>query len=211
MAIVHLDLIELHGTLIDFDGAFFLQHQFFLIVQGLLRNCFARPRFAIAVQIHLCLGQQILIPLQRALGLQQIRLVRAGIDIDQRVAFADDLTFPVVHRGDNSVHLAGDRTGIDRRDGSDRIEVETNIAFRGGGGRQRDWSAASSCRARGLCGVLFVAQNQRESRPKNQQDNNPNHDSDAGALTTSRDVLLIFWPTHGTCVLISRQVDSSLA
>ena len=90
MAEVDLNLVVLHRSLVVFYRALVLQHELFLVIQDLLCNGVARPRGTVAFQVHLCLGEQILVSLQRPLRLQKRGAVRTRIDIHQRIA----LTLP---------------------------------------------------------------------------------------------------------------------
>ncbi len=92
MAVVDLNLVKLHRSLVVFYRALVLQHKLFLVVQDLLRNGVARPRGAVAFKVHLRLGEHILVSLQRPLRLQKRRAVRTRIDVDQRIALLYPLT-----------------------------------------------------------------------------------------------------------------------
>ena len=92
MAVLQLHLVVLNAALIVLDGALVLQHQLFLIVDGLRCNGIFCQGIAVALQIHLRLGQYVLVALQRPLCLQQRRLIGARIDVDQRIALAYLLT-----------------------------------------------------------------------------------------------------------------------
>ena len=131
VAVAELHLVVIHGALIVLHRALVLQHDLLLVVQQLLVDSVARPRRAIAFQVHLRLRQNIGVALQRALGLHQLRLVGPRIDLDQRIALLDELAFAVVHRGDHSAGLRGNRCGINRRHRADRIQVHADVAFVG--------------------------------------------------------------------------------
>src|ERR1039458_2270163 len=60
--------------------------EYFLVVQKLFGNGVARPRGTVAFQVHLCLGEQILVSLQRPLRLQKSGAVWTRIDVNQRIA-----------------------------------------------------------------------------------------------------------------------------
>ena len=76
----------------------------------------ARPRVTVAFQVHLRLGEQILVSLQRPLRLQERCAVRTRIDINQRIALVYPLTLFIMHGDDQAIHLAGNRIGIYRSD-----------------------------------------------------------------------------------------------
>lgn len=69
VAIIDLDLVVLHGSLIVFDGALILKDELCLIVQYLLGNRIALPRILITDKVHSRLSKDILVPLQNALRL----------------------------------------------------------------------------------------------------------------------------------------------
>ena len=139
MAPAELHLEKLKVALVALDLAFILQYQFLLVVELLFWDCVASPRCAVAFEIHLRLGQDIDIPQEGALGLQYLRLKGARIDIDQGIAFVNDLTFDVVNGGDESVHLSGDGRSVDGRDRTDRLQVDADAALlrNGCGNRHR--------------------------------------------------------------------------
>ena len=69
MAVLHLNLVKLHRSLVVFYCALVLQDKLFLVIKGLLGNGVARPRRTVAIEVHLCLGELIFISLQGSLGL----------------------------------------------------------------------------------------------------------------------------------------------
>ena len=69
MAVVDLNLVKLHRSLVVFYCALVLKYKLFLVIQDLLCNAVACPRGTVAFKIHLCLGEQILVSLQRPLRL----------------------------------------------------------------------------------------------------------------------------------------------
>ena len=58
--------------------------------------------------MELRLGEKVLVALERALSLQERGLIRARVDVDERVAFMNELALLVMNSGDETVHLAGD-------------------------------------------------------------------------------------------------------
>ena len=129
MAPAELYLEKLKVALVALDLALILQYQFLLVVELLFWDCVARPRCAVPFQIHLRLGQDIDVPQEGTLGLQYLRLKGTRIDIDQGVAFVDDLPFDVVDCGHESIHLSGDGRSVDGRDRTDRFQVDADVAF----------------------------------------------------------------------------------
>jgi len=152
VAVFDLHLIVLHGPLVILYRALILQDNFFLIVQELLLDGIAGPRGAVAFHIHLRLCEYVLIALQRALRLQEIRLILARIDVDQRIALADHLPFFKVHGYNQAVNLAGNGVGIDRGYGSDFVKVNADVAL---GGCDRGDCDFGRC-GRGLLRFLVV-------------------------------------------------------
>ena len=178
VAIVDLNLIEAHYALVDFDGALLLEDEFFLIVESLLGNGVAVPGVVITLEVHLGLGEKIGVAFERALGLEKGCLVGAGVDVDQRIAFANELAFFVVDGRDDSIDLAGDRGGVNGRDGADGIEIDADVALLGVCGNETDRAAATS---RGFCGGrggVALAQDKIESAGKYQEHNNPHDRAD---------------------------------
>src|SRR5580700_1485619 len=133
-----LDLLVLHRTLVVFYRALILQDELFLVVERLLGNAVPRPCVAVTLKIHLRLGKDIGIAFECALGLQELRLEGAGIDIDQWLPLANQLAFLVMDFVHQAGHFAGDGVGIDRRDGTDRIQVDPDISLIGDGRGNRD-------------------------------------------------------------------------
>ena len=117
-----MHLIVLHRSLI-------LQHNFSLVVQQLLVDAVARPRRPIAIQVHLRLGQNVLIPLQRSLCLQQRRLIGPRIDLDQRVPLMNKLPLAVLHRSDHPARLRGDRIRIHWRHYTQRVQIHADVSL----------------------------------------------------------------------------------
>ena len=94
VAVVDLQLVELHGALIVLDRALVLQHQLLLVVDRLLRDGVACQGGAVARQIHLRLREHVLVALEHALRLQQRGAVGARIDLDQRIALREPAGLP---------------------------------------------------------------------------------------------------------------------
>ncbi len=82
MAEGDLHLVVLHDAFIELDRSLVLQHDLFLIVERLLGNPVFRPRIAVALQVHLCLFQDVGVAFKRPLGLHELRLEGPRIDVD---------------------------------------------------------------------------------------------------------------------------------
>ena len=141
-----LDLVILNRAFVILYRALILQHDFFLIVEGLLRDGVPRPRIAIPLQIHFCLCEHVGVTLERAFGLHELRFKGPGIDIDQCLAFANQLTFLVINLTYHSGDFAGDRSGINRGDRADGGEIHRNISFLRDCGGDRDRSSYGATR-----------------------------------------------------------------
>ena len=103
------------------------------------RDAVAGPGVLVAIQVHFRFGQQILVVLERSLGLLELRGVGPVIEIDERVAFAHDLSFAVMDSSDYSGDLGGEGVGVDRRDCTYSIQVNGDTSrFRRG---CSDWHA----------------------------------------------------------------------
>ena len=82
-----LHLVILDGALIILHRALILQDDLLLIFERLARNGILGPRILIALEIHLRFSKQILIAIESALRLEELRLIGPRIDIDERIAF----------------------------------------------------------------------------------------------------------------------------
>ena len=170
MAVVDLNLVVLHRSLVVLYRALVLQHELFLVIQDLLRDGVARPRGAVAFQVHLCLGEHIFVSLQRPLRLQKRCAVRTRIDVNQRIALTYPLTLREMHGNDQAIHLAGDRIGIDRRDRADGVQVDADIALLRRRGRNGDPDHLRVCRSsRRFLGGLVMAPDQYEREQQDQR------------------------------------------
>src|ERR1700746_978399 len=147
MTILDLYLIKVNGTLIKFYGTLLLQDEFFLIVQNLFWNGPACPRVTVPLCVHSPHGQNALVTFEGTLSLQKGGAVGTVVDINQRIAFVNDLSFFVVHCGNYSVDLASDGRCVDWCDRANRIQIDSNIAFLGGNSHNRYRTAAPSWRA----------------------------------------------------------------
>ena len=96
----------MHRSLVVFYCTLVLQHKLFLVIQDLLGDGVACPRGTVTFQVHLCLGEQILVSLQRPLRLQKRGAVRTRIDINQRIALTYPLTLRILH-GNDAGHPPG--------------------------------------------------------------------------------------------------------
>jgi len=184
VAEVDLDLVKLDRALIVLDRPLVLLDNLFLIVQGLLGNGVSRPRGLVAGEVHLRLRQYPLVPLQNPLGLQQRGSERARIDLDQRVALAHHLALREMHRGHDSIDLAGDRGGVDRGDGPYGVQIDADIPLlrRSRGECDGACSGAPAPAAGGRRDGLVVPQNKKKSCGEKNQEENPYADTNPSLL-----------------------------
>jgi hypothetical protein len=168
-------LVVLHCALVIFNRAFILQNNLFLIVEGLLWNRVAAPGISVTDEIHLRLRENILVPFQISLRLQQGGAVRAGVYFHQGVALVDELAFRIVHCGNYSVHLTSDARSMEGSNSPNGVEVNANITLLG---RDRVNSGHSACAtARELRrSVIVMAQDKKETKGEDEKDSNPYDD-----------------------------------
>ena len=155
------------------------------------------------------MGEEIGVAFERALGLEKRSFVGARVDVNQRIAFADELAFFVVDSRDDSIDLAGDRSGVNRRDGADGIEIDADVALLSVCGDETDRAAATTRGFRGGGGSVALAQDKIKSAREDQEHNNPHDRADtfvAGGCIGSA----VFRIRSRGKVLISRQVGDPL-
>src|SRR5258707_15871001 len=90
-------------------------------------------------------------------------MVGTRINVNQGIALADELRLFVVNIGDDAIHLAGDRSGVNGRDGADGIEVDTDVALPCGCGDESDGAASTSRRFCGRRGCVALAHDEVKS------------------------------------------------
>ena len=173
MAEGDLHFVVLHRAFIDLDRSLVLQHDLFLIVERLLGNAVFRPRIAITLQVHLGLFQDVGVAFKRPLSLHELRLEGPRIDVDQRLALANQLAFRVVDLAHQSRDFTGNRVGINRSDRANRIQIHADVSLLRGCGRKGDGTAESAPRRSGALAVAVMTQHQPKNNPENQQDRDP--------------------------------------
>ncbi len=109
------------------------------------------------------------IALERPLSLQKLRLIRPRIDIDQWLTFPNQLTFLVMHLRHHAHHFTGNRGRINRRHGSDRFQINSNISFLRGGFCNRD-RACDPASGSSRSGFVFVMVAQYQNKDDRQGD-----------------------------------------
>ena len=154
--------------------------------------------------------EEIGVALERALRLKKRGLVGTGVNVNQRIALADKLPLFVMDGGDDAIHLAGDRGGVNGRDGADGIEVDADVALLRGCGYETDRATATSRGFRGCRTCVALAQDEIKSARKNEEHNNPHEGPDA-PVAGRRNGSKMFRVCGCARVLISRQVDDPLS
>jgi len=129
--------------------------------------------FLVAFEVEFGIGEQGRVARQLSFGLGHRRLVRGGINLHQRTANLDVLSFLVVHLHKLPRDACSHRNGVQRRDNSERVDIHADVAGprRGGadhqGIRAAAESAAASLRQRLTMGVKGdEAENKNDSRQK---------------------------------------------
>src|SRR5579863_3324849 len=115
--------------LIVLYGAFELLDGLLLVVNLLLRNGVLAEGSAIAIEVDTRLRQSGFVAGHLPLNLGELRLIRARIDVDERIAGVHHLAFAVMDRDNLALHAAGDGHGVDRRYGAKAFDVDTNVAL----------------------------------------------------------------------------------
>ncbi len=114
----------------------------------------ARGEFAelcVALQVEIGVGEIGLILRLLGLGLIERCLERARVDLDQRIAFLDELAFPEVDLVDLAVDAGAHQHGIEALHGAEPGQIDRKIGLLDRGDLDRDRGAG-----RGLLGSLGV-------------------------------------------------------
>ncbi len=179
MTVTELYPVIVDRALIVLHRALVLQQDLFLVVEQLFWDSIARPRRAIAVQIHLRLRQHICVVLQCALGLHQLRLIGSRIDVDQRLSLANRLPFAKVNRSQNAAGLRNDGSGIDRSHRADRFKVNADVSLGDGRNRRTYGRLLSGQRQLGRRDLGVVPMDDKEDNPAKEQQKNQARPNDS--------------------------------
>src|SRR5258707_14213854 len=136
-------------------------------------------------------------------------MVGTRINVNQGIALADELPLFVVHIGDDAIHLAGDRSGVNGRDGADGIEVDADVALPCGCGDESDGAASTSWGFCGCRGCVALAHDEVKSAREDQEENNPDEGTDT--FVPGRNSREMFRACGCANILISRQVGGPLS
>ena len=117
------------------------------------------PSLVIALQIEIGVGEIGLVLRLLGLGLVERRLERPRIDLDQRIAFLDELAFLEVDLVDLAVDPGADHHGVEALHGAEAGQVDRKVGLfdRGDLDGDRD-SPGARFWAFGLCGRLFAVE-----------------------------------------------------
>src|SRR5712692_1222418 len=155
-----LQLGVVNLALIRRDGAIKLADERVLSIELLLGDDAFLKKKLESFEINLGVSAQSLILGELPLGLCKLDLERTWIDLCEKVAFVDKLTFPERDTRELSVHATANRDGVEGRDGADAIEIDGQVAALGGGNHDRHNQVAcaetslalAGCAGRGAVG-----------------------------------------------------------
>ena len=134
------------------------------------------PCFLVTLVIHPRLREKIFVALQRALRLQKLRPIRTRVYVNQRVALRNALTFRIVDANDYSCDLGGNRRGVNRSDGADRVQINTDIAFLRRRSSDGD-AGGANLRGRGFFCFFVMVIEQEDCNQQDQDCQAPPNDS----------------------------------
>ena len=125
LLLIDLRLIELHQALV-------LLHDVDLIFVLLAGDRILFGQFLVARKVDLRLREHALIARELALVLGLQKLVGPGVDLRQKIALLDHLSFGEPNLLELTVDLGLHGDGGDRRDGAERVDRDANIALSDG-------------------------------------------------------------------------------
>ena len=129
LAVIQIHFVHVNYALVGSHGALSLMHCGDLGGVDLFLNGVLLEQFVVAVQIDAGIVQHGLVLDQLALGLLQRGLIRAGIELQQQVAFMDQVAFLVMDGHQLAIHAALHCNGIDRGDGAIAGIVDADTPF----------------------------------------------------------------------------------
>ncbi len=139
-----LEFGAVNRSLITLDGAFKLPDLRPLGVDLLLGNNAFFVQKLKALVVHLHVAELRLILSQLPLGLLELNLEGARIDVDQVLALVDELAFLEVDLGDLAIDAAADGYRVEGGDGAKAVEIDGEIAALSGGNHHGHYEAACS-------------------------------------------------------------------
>ena len=113
-------------ALILLDVALVLRHQRLLRVQLLFRNGVGREQHLVALQIDLGVVEQSLVVRQRTLSQFQLNLIGPRVDLDEDLAFLDQIAFVEIHLHQLAVDARLDGDGIERGYVAEPVQIDRN-------------------------------------------------------------------------------------
>src|SRR5882762_9306298 len=144
MRIHDLEFGAVNRTLITLNGAFKLPDLRPLGVDLLLGNNAFFVQKLKALVVHLHVAELRLILSQLPLGLLELNLEGARIDVDQVLALVDELAFLEIDLGDLAVDAAADGYRVEGGDGAKAVEIDGKIAAQRAGNHHGHCEAACS-------------------------------------------------------------------
>ena len=186
-AIIQIHLGRLDRGAVGFDRALVLGDKRDLRIQRLVRHRILCRQPLIAREIDLRSFENRFVARKLTLGLGQRRFIRARIDLGNEVAFFDFLAFLEIDLDQIAADLAPDGDGGQRRDGSQRVEIDANIAladrFRDDRHRRGAPAGATAC--------ALLRSTTLPGPPHDAGDHQQNHQS--GQNETSARPRLVLW------------------
>jgi hypothetical protein len=140
--VVDLALVGLHDALV-------LADERFLRVELPSGDRALRSEPAIALEVDARVLEQGLVPRHLSLGLRELDLKRARVDLGQEVAAANELSLREEDLRQLTVHAGSHRDGAERRDGPEPGEIDSHGGGARGGRDDRYRGGARVARRRG--------------------------------------------------------------
>lgn len=163
-------------ALIELDRALVLTYERRLLVERLLRDRIFAPESFVARQVDPRFGQQRLVAGELPLGLQQLGLEWARVDLGEQVAFTNELALAVWNVHQLAVHAGVNGDGVDRRDRTEAREVDADVSLGRSCRLDRDGRGRACGGARGVpvCPRSDAAEREHHDRGDDDDPASPN-------------------------------------
>ena len=132
-----VEVLGVDQRLVRADRAFILLDDEFLVLRGLGRDRILLQQGLVARVVRLGLVEQALVMRELALVLRLERLIGAGVDLGEDIAFLDVLALGKGDALQIAGNLAHHRHGRDRRHRAQRVDDHVDVAGRDGGDADR--------------------------------------------------------------------------
>jgi hypothetical protein len=185
VAVSQLEPGGLDHPLVGLDRALVLAHQGFLGVELLLGDRVLGVQRPVARQVGPGVLEECLVTSQLPVGLGQLHLEGAGVDLGERVPGANDVTLAEPYHRQLAVHPALHRDCVDRRDRAQPGEMDTDVAGSRRHGRDGHRASRGSRISPGGARAGFPRPDHERPDPRRrQQQSRQHHDGapDAGSL-----------------------------